>query len=327
MQSQPQASDRTTLRTSLLGFSQFELATEVFMSFTGDQIILMIDRILLATDFSPASEIATSYARAVAKRFSSTLTLVNVIDLSIATRSESAVVGEPIDEMRRTSTNNLERLLNDLSSTGIRAEAHALESHNPAAAIVALADEQESDLIIVGTHARRGLSKLILGSCAEGVIRHATCPVLTIGPNVKEPPADDFSFSSIVFATDLGADAVRKAAVALSLAKDSVGKIYLCHIFKHPGKTAADTLDQQLKFEAALEKLVPSSSYDWCYSDTIVEQGDVVPHILDTAKNVKAKLFVLGAKTGPRLLARFGAGVVGDVVAKAECPVMTIGSV
>ena len=297
------------------------------MSFIGDQIVLMVDRILLATDSSSASKVATGYARAVARRFSSTLTLANVVDLSIATRSEAAVVGEPIDEMRRTGAENLDQLLNDMTSSGVRAEVHSLESHDPAAALVALAEEQSSDLIIVGTHARRGLSKLILGSCAEGVIRHATCPVLTIGPNVKETLADDFSFSSIVFATDLGADAARKAALAVSFAKDCVGKIYLCHIFRHPGKTAADTLDQQVKFEAALEKLVPSSSYDRCCSDTIVEQGDVVPHILDTAKKVKAKLIVLGAKTGPRLLARFGTGVVGDVVAKAECPVMTIGSV
>jgi nucleotide-binding universal stress UspA family protein len=65
---------------------------EVLMSVTGDQINLIVDRILLATDFSEASEVAASYARAIAKRFASTVTLANVIDLSIASRSEVAVV-------------------------------------------------------------------------------------------------------------------------------------------------------------------------------------------------------------------------------------------
>jgi nucleotide-binding universal stress UspA family protein len=300
---------------------------EVFMSVTEDQIVLIVDQILLATDFSSASEVATNYACAVAKRFSSTVTLANVVDLSIAARSEAAVVGKPIDEMRQTSSENLERLLSNLLCAGIQAKAQTLQSRDPAASIVALAEEQNSDLIIVGTHARHGLNKLILGSCAEGVIRHARCPVLTIGPNVKEEPDATFLFSSILFATDLDPDAARKAGLALAFAKDCVGKISLCHILEHPGKTISDTLDQQSKFEVALQKLVPGSSYDWCYSDYIVEIGEVAIRILETAKTVKAKLIVLGAKMNSPLSARLGGGVVGSVLAKAECPVMTIGSV
>jgi nucleotide-binding universal stress UspA family protein len=298
---------------------------EARMSFVGDQIILRIDRILFATDFSPGSEVVTRYARAMAKRFSSTLTLANVVDLSIATRSEAAVVGKPIYEMRRTSAQNLDRLLSDMTSFGVRAKAHTLESHDLAAAIVSLAEEQRSDLIIMATHARHGLSKFILGSCAEDVIRHAVCPVLTIGPNAREPVESDFSFSSIVFATDLGLDAPRQAALALSLAQDSVGKISLCHIINSDGKKVSDA-EEQRKFEAALQKLISPSSYDWCCTETIVEQGEIAPQILEMAKKVNAKLIVLGAKTGPRLLARLGGGIVGDVLAKAECPVMTIGS-
>ena len=207
------------------------------MSVTGDQINLIIDRVLLATDFSLASDVATNYARAIAKRFSSIVTLANVIDLSMAPRSEDAAVGQPIAEMRRASSESLGQLANDFTSSGVRVEAQTLESRDPAASIVALAEEQDSDLIILGTHARRGLMKLILGSCAEGVIRHATCPVLTVGPNIKEPTDAEFSFNSIIFATDFASDAARKAALAVALAQDSLGKIYLCHFVQHSGRT------------------------------------------------------------------------------------------
>jgi nucleotide-binding universal stress UspA family protein len=295
------------------------------MSVTGDEINLIVERILLATDFSMASEVAANYARAIAKRFSSTVTLANVIDLSMASRSEVAVAGQLIAEMRRDSSENLERLANDFSTSGVRVKTQTLESRDTASSIVTLAEEQAFDLIILGTHARRGLIKLILDSCAEGVIRHVSCPVITIGPKVKELVDDEFSFNSIVFATDLAPDAARKAALAVALAEDSIGKIHLCHFVQHPGN-GSDLSRQQLEFEAALEKLIPESSYEWCCSNCIVEHGEAASRILETAKRVKAKLIVLGVKHSPRLLTRFENGILSNVLALAECPVMTIGS-
>lgn len=303
------------------------IVIEVLMSVTGDEINLIVERILLATDFSMASEVAANYARAIAKRFSSTVTLTNVIDLSIASRSEVAVAGQLIAEMRRDSSENLERLAKDFSSSGVRVNTQTLESRDTASSIVSLAEEQAFDLIILGTHARRGLIKLILDSCAEGVIRHVGCPVITIGPNVQELIDDEFSFNSIVFATDLAPDAGRKAALAVALAEDSIGKIHLCHFVQHPGKRSSDVSRQQRELEAALEKLVPESSYEWCCSNCIVEHGEAASRILETAKRVKAKLIVLGVKHSPRLLTRFENGILSNVLALAECPVMTIGSV
>lgn len=296
------------------------------MSVTGDEINLIVERILLATDFSMASEVAANYARAIAKRFSSTVTLANVIDLSMASRSEVAVASQLIAEMRRDSSENLERLANDFSGSGVRVKTQTLESRDTASSIVTLAEEQAFDLIILGTHARHGLIKLILDSFAEGVIRHVSCPVITIGPKVKELVDDEFSFNSIVFATDLAPDAARKAALAVALAEDSIGKIHLCHFVEHPAKTS-DPSRQQLEFEAALEKLIPESSYEWCCSNCIVEHGEAASRILETAKRVKAKLIVLGVKHSPRLLTRFENGVLSKVLALAECPVMTLGSV
>lgn len=295
------------------------------MSVTGDEINLIVERILLATDFSMASEVAANYARAIAKRFSSTVTLANVIDLSMASRSEVAVAGQLIAEMRRDSSENLERLANDFSRSGVRVKTQTLESRDTASSIVTLAEEQAFDLIILGTHARRGLIKLILDSCAEGVIRHVSCPVITIGRKVKELVDDVFSFNSIVFATDLAPDAARKAALAVALAEDSIGKIHLCHFVQHPGNSS-DLSRQQLEFEAALEKLIPESSYEWCCSNCIVEHGEAASRILETAKRVKAKVIVLGVKHSPRLLTRFENGILSKVLALAECPVMTIGS-
>lgn len=294
------------------------------MPVIGDQVGLVVNRIILATDLTPATETATKYAEALAKRFSSNLTLAHIVDLSTATRSEKAVVGVPLDDMRRSSSIEMEQLLTGFSSAGVKATAHALEAHNPAAAIVGLAEQLKADLIVAGTHSRHGLSKAILGSCAEGIIRHATCPVLTVGPKSKVPSGRAFSFNAVVFATDFESEAAAKASLAFAFAQDSAAKIYLCHVLEKPGKDVSQTLESQFKMETALEKMIPKAAYDWCSSECVIGQGRASAQILALAKRVGADLIVLGAKRRYSWLVPWNNGVVGDVLAEAECPVMTI---
>jgi nucleotide-binding universal stress UspA family protein len=294
------------------------------MPVISDQIGLTLDRIVLATDFSPVAEKAAGYAQALAKRFSSSLTLTHVVDLSVATLSEEAVVGLPIDEMRYETAENQDRLLCDMTLAGVRATAHTVESHNPAATLVGFAKEIRADMIVTGTNARHGLSKAIHGSFAEGVIRHASCPVLTIGPKAKAVPKGGFCFRTIVFATNLRSNAAYEAAFALSFAQDSVAKVYLCHVLDHPGKDFADTINLEFRFEAALEKLVPQATYDWCSPECVVESGAVAPHILELANKVQADLIVLGARPSASWFAHLIEGTIGQVLTNAECPVMTV---
>lgn len=294
------------------------------MPVIGDQVGLTLDRIILATDFSPVAEKASGYARALAQRFSSSLSVAHVIDLSVATLSADAVVGLPLDEMRRAGTADQERLVSDMASAGVRTTAHTLESHSAAATIVGFAKELRADLIVTGTNSRRGLSKAIFGSCSESIIRHAVCPVLTVGPKAKPAPKGGLSFQTIVFATDFSTDAAKQAAIALNFAQDSVGKLYLCHVVNRPGKDIAETVGKSLKFEAALEKLIPESSYEWCSPDCVVDMGAVAPHILALARKVRADLIVLGAKHSASWYTHLVEGTVEEVLLEAECPVMTI---
>jgi nucleotide-binding universal stress UspA family protein len=294
------------------------------MPVIGNQVGLTLDRIVLATDFTPVSEKAATYAIGLSKRFASTLSLVHIVDLSVARRSEEVVAGVPLDQMRHDSAENQERLLNDVTMAGVRATAQTLEGSVPAASIVKFATELRADLIVAGTNGRHGLSKVILGSCAEGIIRHATCPVLTVGPKANPAPSGGFSFHTVVFATDFSSNAALEAAVALSFAQDSVAQVYLCHVLDRPGKDICETANMELKFEAALQRLVPRSAYDWICPERVVESGEVAPEILKLAKRVDADLIVLGAKRSGTWYAHLVEGTVGKVLMDAECPVMTV---
>jgi nucleotide-binding universal stress UspA family protein len=79
-----------------------------------------------------------------------------------------------------------------------------------------------------------------------------------------------------------------------------------------------------LKFESALEKLIPQSTFDWCTPECVVDQGDVASHVLRLAKKVGADLVILGAKRSSSWFPHLVEGVVGHVLVDAECPVMTV---
>lgn len=289
-----------------------------------NQIGLQLDRIVVATDFKPESEIVTEYAQSLAKHYSSKLIMAHVVDLSIATRSEDALIGLPIDEMRHNSRESMDRVLRQLDEAGVNASGRILEAHHPATALIELAGQIDADMIVLGTHARRGLSKMILGSCAQEIIHHAKCPVITLGPNVKRAITRVFKIDTIVFATDLERSAVEKSAIALSFAKDNVAKIYMCHVLKHVREDFGEAIERQLSTESALNHLIPDAIYEWCSPEAIVERGEVGEHLLQLAKRVSADLIVMGAHRSAPWFSHLAEGVVGRVVAEANCPVMTI---
>jgi nucleotide-binding universal stress UspA family protein len=93
-------------------------------------------------------------------------------------------VYEPRAEELRALAENAEAELHELAARvargGLQIECRAAEG-NPREAIPRIAEESHADLIVVGTHGRRGLAHLALGSIAESVVRAARCPVLTVG--------------------------------------------------------------------------------------------------------------------------------------------------
>ncbi len=98
----------------------------------------------------------------------------------------------------------------------------------------------------------------------------------------------------------------------------------MCHVIDDVKANDPDTFELQQKTEIALRKLVPESSYDWCNPESIVDYGEVEKHILQIAREVRADLIVLGATPSASWLIPMSEGIVGNVIAGAECPVMTI---
>ncbi|WP_263368883.1 universal stress protein [Edaphobacter bradus] len=292
------------------------------MPVIGERVSVSVKKILLATDFSSVSEKAASYAKALARRFSSTVEIVHVFDPSIVTSYEEAIIGLPVRERQQVSNEDLERLRDDFSAFGIDVRTMSPEGHRPSAELIQIAKEHEVDLIVAGTQSKSGVERLILGSTAEQLIRNAKCPVLTVGPNAKPLGDAPLAFQTIVYATDFSAEAAKAAVYALSFAQDSGARLYFCYVPQTATTWKRDFVDGA--FESALKRMIPESSYDWCNPECVVEHGDAAKAILELATKVQADLIVLGARKASFWLTYIERGLTPDLLAQATCPVMTV---
>jgi nucleotide-binding universal stress UspA family protein len=287
------------------------------------RVSVSLKNILLATDFSPVSEKAASYAKALAMNFRSAVEIVHVIEPSLVISSLEVVLGLPVKHKWRSCNEGVERLRQDFSAAGLEARSCLPEEHNPHIALLKVARQQEADLIVAGTHSRSGLQRLVLGSVAEQLIREAECPVLTVGPHAKPPAEGPLVFRTIVYATDFSPKAIKAAAFALSFAQDSGAHLFFCYVAgADSGPMERRFMDSH--FKADLKRMIPESTYEWCTPETVVEHGDASKAILELAGRVGADLIVLGARKASFWLTHVEHGLTPDLLAEATCPVMTV---
>ncbi len=145
-----------------------------------------LERILVPTDFSPCSQAALGYALFLAARLGATLEVLNVYEGLDGLTADAKVVVEgtgpqPLAHiLRDRAQRGMDRFLSDLpGGPGVPVKAR-VEAGKAADVISRIADKERFDLIVMGTHGRTGLSRIVVGSVAEKVLRDAPCPVLTV---------------------------------------------------------------------------------------------------------------------------------------------------
>jgi len=146
--------------------------------------MVILKRILVATDFGEAAEVALTYGRELARRFGARLEVLHVCDNAIA--RGFGVDGFTVDfsglqrEIEAAARRQLDALIDEKDRATLSARAILTVSSSPALAIVEYAKRSNADLILMGTRGRDGVAHLLMGSVAERVVRIAPCPVLTL---------------------------------------------------------------------------------------------------------------------------------------------------
>jgi nucleotide-binding universal stress UspA family protein len=140
--------------------------------------MLPLATILHPTDFSDHSDFAFRLACALARDYKARLVLLHVIPPPMV-----IYAGGPVPAETWPSPEEVEKKLRHMEALvhGVRVESQVMEG-DPVDRILLAADETHSDVIVMGTHGRTALARLLLGSVAESVLRKAPCPVLTAKP-------------------------------------------------------------------------------------------------------------------------------------------------
>jgi len=140
-------------------------------------------RILVATDFSDTADRALDYAVALAAALGAEIVLVHAYEVPVYAFPDGAFlatteISERLAEAARTALDSAlaSRAASKVPMRGV------LRTGTPWTEIEAVATEEKADLVIVGTHGRKGIARALLGSVAEKVVRTAPCPVLSVGP-------------------------------------------------------------------------------------------------------------------------------------------------
>jgi len=273
--------------------------------------------ILFLTDFSEASESALAYALGFAKHFNAEIYPAHACDPVILAEGTTANI---LDKIIENSRLQLEKLAKDKNMKGpILFSQGPVESTFPR-----WIEENGIDLVVVGTHGRRGLQRFLLGSTAEFVFRNANCPVLTVGPHVTVRPYNGFVAENILFPTDLGGHAEFAFSYALSFAHESRGRLTLMHVV--PLETAFQRDARELAAAATtkLGGLIPPDARLWCAPEVVVEVGDPALEVQGFAEKERPDLIVLGLPKNKEFSAHFRTGVTYKLVSSAPCPVLTI---
>jgi nucleotide-binding universal stress UspA family protein len=281
--------------------------------------IITFDNILFATDFSRQSNVALPFALSIAHKYGSKIFVVHVL-------APPPLGNFPTIEVQALAAQALREAHEFVKELGRRLGAIPHEAQLRKGDIwdelSAIAQEKNVDLVVLGTHGRAGVSKLLMGSVAERIFRQSTCPVLTVGPNVSGEPGSIADIHTILCPIDFKAESLAAFPYAVSLAQENQARLYLMNVVSTP------VLDyEEAALMARLKALVPPEAKLRCEPKAFVDSGDAADRILEQAEELGVDLIVLGIRPVSTLAGtrtHLGTATAYKVVSRAICPVLSV---
>ena len=288
------------------------MAVETQTSAT-DPSTLKLSSVLVATDFSPASQRAVLCATAVARRHGATIFLFHVV----ASQSERAVM----EGWRQGQAEVMSHFLANRLD-GVQYEL-IVRSGGICATLAQVLTEKKIDLVVLGTRGRTGMRKLILGSVAEKIFRQARCPVITVGPNVSDAAAQAEP-EHILAATGFAPHSLQAVKYASKFAEYLHSSLALVNVVTDPAKAAGG--EQERTRSERLRRLKAlAGPGTGLMPERFVEFGLAPQGVLRTAAHWKANLIVLGLHDVDECKRRETTWTKAyEIICNASCPVMTV---
>ena len=291
----------------------------------------MIKNILCPVDRSPSSLEAFTYAIALARWQGARLNLLEVIEAALPpggsrVAEDNSVPTDTLTALER----DLRRDLTASRASDVRVKIF-MRRGKVVQEILAQAQASRADLVVIGSHGRGGVQRLVLGSVAEKVLRLATCPVLTIRSGATVARRSRPPFGTLLCATDFSAAANKAVAYARRLAKEANAKLVVMHAIEWPFEEAVTSgavaeLRKSIESSARdkLARLLPRSSSDGSGAQAVLTLGKASAAIIKVARARSVDLIVIGVSgRGATDVALLGS-TTHQVIREGTRPVLTV---
>lgn len=279
-----------------------------------------LKRILCPIDFDEHSGRAVARAQDLALRHGAELRLLHVLP----SRPESilmprAGVADQVDQAARA---HLDQLAGMIRESGVRC-AVATVHGDPAFQILQAARDDEADLMVMATHGRKGVPRVVLGSVTEAVLHATPCPLLTIPPRAAGAGG---SFRRVLCAVDFSPSSPATFSHALAMVQEAYGELTVLNVVD-PAFASGPPEAVRARIEDALARLhdrVPPEVAHWCVLHDAVRFGDTAAEILKLAAEGDAHLIVVGAHSRRPAVAAMVGSCADRIVREAPCPVLAV---
>ena len=297
--------------------------------------MIEVKRILCPVDYSEHSRRAANYAFVIAKWYGATVTGLHVLE-PIPALLPSA--GEGLYPPFAFTRDDLEQFRMQLETfmrdcAGDRPVEAMFVEGGVSSEIVRVARELPADLIVMGTHGRSGVDRLVLGSTTEKLLRKTPCPLLTVPAHAPDATPLPVLFRRILCAVDFSPSSLRALSFAESLAEEADARLCVIHIVEPPllfepvpmGASGGAVSAAEVRADARrrLEEAISRDARVYSHVSEVVMSGKPYREILREATEQGSDLIVMGTHGGMLGALAFGS-TTNHVVREATCPVLTL---
>jgi len=291
-----------------------------------------IKLILYPIDFSEFSIRAYRYALSLAEHYRAKLVAQHVVELSRHPSLGFVASGGLYDEFRKALHESAEQELRNFVKQHTHGQIHPeLVVQQGAAAddILSFAQAQKADVIVMGTHGRRGFDRLVLGSVTDRVMRRAPCPVLAISKPSHESLAADkqghhvHHLSRILFCTDFSENSERALNYAISATAEYDAELTLLHVLEDI-PTPGTTQEAMATADGQLDRLITPDKRKTINIKTEVRIGKAYEQIIQFAAEQQVDMVTMGVRGRGALDAAVFGSTTYRVIQLGPCPVLAV---
>lgn len=296
-----------------------------------------VRNILFPTDFSPCARLAFDHAARLAHCLGARLHLLHVVPLHRELPFDPMFyVPDPAaayERAEREAQAALERLAASEVAARDDVVIAVVQAEDAAPAIVGYAHDRGIDLVVMGTHGRRGAARLLLGSNAEEVLRHCTCPVLTVRDAGGHSPGR-LPPREILVPFDFSPPARGALLEAASLARRCGARLRLLHVLEEPAGDAAGTADgepdlvapRELRLHQLEQRLREALAWlaPRVAGDVQLRRGRPAEEILRAAQRPETDLVVMASRGISGLKRLLFGSTAEEVLRLAPAPVLVV---